>query len=174
MLTWLNGWEKDSCREMSPKTIYGVQHLGHVVPTRSTLKSQLIMAYILIRDPLAKIHSQLRQDTVRLLALAGRRRPGRLCARTGGKNGPPRPPGHLGVPQRPADPTRVPAGPHVPTNELHQPVSPRTRDLWGKQEESLTVPKAGDPLLEGPRDDAGEHLPQAWDGNIGNARNAEN
>src|SRR5262245_30566263 len=23
-LTWLNGWEKDSCREMSPKTIYGI------------------------------------------------------------------------------------------------------------------------------------------------------
>jgi hypothetical protein len=38
----------------------------------STLKSHLIMAYIPIRDPLAKTHPQLRQDAVRLLALAGR------------------------------------------------------------------------------------------------------
>lgn len=49
-----------------------VQHLGYArCPNRSTLKSQLIMAYIPIRGPLAKTHPQLRQDAVRLLALAG-------------------------------------------------------------------------------------------------------
>ena len=51
---------------------------------------------------------QLGQDTVRLLALAGRRRPRRLRPRPRGKAGPPRPPGHVGDPQRPTDPARVP------------------------------------------------------------------
>jgi hypothetical protein len=32
-----------------------------------------------------------------------------------------------------------------------------------KQEESLALPKADDALPEGPRDDAGEHVPQAWE-----------
>ncbi|HXV81464.1 MAG TPA: hypothetical protein VEG60_16425 [Candidatus Binatia bacterium] len=119
------------------------------------------MAYIPIRDPLAKTHPQLRKDPVRLLALAGRRRPGRLCARTGGKNGPPRPPGHVGDPQSAPNPARLPARPHLPADKLHQPVSPRARDGWREQEEGLALPEAGDALPEGARDDAGKHVPEA-------------
>ncbi|HEY7319728.1 MAG TPA: hypothetical protein VIE89_19335 [Candidatus Binatia bacterium] len=86
---------------------------------RLTLKSELIVAYIPIRDPLAKNHPQLRQATVRLLALAGSHGPGRLRSRPRGKAGPPRPSGHVGDPQRPAHPARAPAGSHVPADELH-------------------------------------------------------
>lgn len=64
----------------------------------------------------------------KVLALAGRARPGRLRPCAGGKAGTPRSPGHSGDPQRPADPARAPAGPHLPANELYQPVSPRARD----------------------------------------------
>ena len=31
-----------------------------------------------------------------------------------------------------------------------------------KEEESLALPEAGDALSQGTRDDAGEHLPEAW------------
>jgi hypothetical protein len=113
------------------------------------------MAYILIRDPLAKIHSQLRQDTVRLLALAGRRRPGRLCLGAGAEAGPSRPPGHVGDPQSAPNPARLPARPHLPANELYQPVPPRARDLWGEQEASLALSEPGDALPQWPRDDTG-------------------
>jgi hypothetical protein len=57
----------------------------------STLKSHLIMAYIPLREPLAKTRPQLRQDTLRLLALPGRLRQRRLCARARWQENPPGP-----------------------------------------------------------------------------------
>ena len=52
--------------------------------------------------------------------------------------------------------------PHLPTNELYQPVSPGARDLRGKQEESLDVSEEGGALSQGTRHDASQHLPEAW------------
>jgi hypothetical protein len=114
-------------------------------------------------DPLAKTHTQLREDTDGLLALSGRHRPGRLRARAGGKRGSPRSPGYVGNPQRPPDPGWAPAGSYLPADELYQSTSPRARDLRGEQEESLGVSAACDSLSQGPRHDAGEHLPKAWE-----------
>jgi len=67
----------------------------------------------------------------------------------------------MGDPQRPADPARASAGPHLPADFVHQAASSGAGDLRREQAARLALSEAGDSLSAGVRDDAGEHLSEA-------------